>query len=77
MHTLFINTDFIKLSQALKLATNQSGAFAKLIIFDGQVKVNGVACTLRGKKIYNMDIIEISDNVEGLQSRLFQVISKV
>ena len=73
MEKVFINTEFIKLSQALKLANKvESGSFAKMIILDELVKVNGQTCTVKGKKIYNMDIIEIC----GEESSKFQIVSK-
>ncbi|MFK7853045.1 MAG: RNA-binding S4 domain-containing protein [Granulosicoccus sp.] len=38
-----------------------SGAEAKLIIDDGQVKVNGDVETRRRRKIMDQDLIEVSD----------------
>lgn len=38
-----------------------SGAEAKLIIDDGQVKVNGAIETRRRRKIMDQDLIEVSD----------------
>ncbi|WP_156440387.1 S4 domain-containing protein YaaA [Leptotrichia sp. oral taxon 847] len=56
-----INTEFIKLDQLLKWANLvESGAAAKMIILDGNVKVNGKVETRRGKKIYSGDIVEFS-----------------
>lgn len=56
MTTLEINTDFIKLDQALKFANVvESGAFAKEVIQDGFVRVNGMVETRRGKKLYDGD----------------------
>ena len=53
---LFIHTEFIKLDAALKLANViESGGMAKTMIQDGQVKVNGEVCTMRGKKLYPGD----------------------
>ena len=51
-----IGTEFIKLEAALKLANAVcSGGEAKAVIQDGQVKVNGEICTMRGKKLYPGD----------------------
>ncbi len=50
-----IYTDFIKLEAAMKLAQAFSGGTAKAIIQDGEVTVNGEACTMRGKKLYPGD----------------------
>lgn len=56
MTLLEINTEFIKLDQALKFANVvESGAFAKEVIQDGFVKVNGLVETRRGKKLYDGD----------------------
>lgn len=47
-----ITTEYIKLQDALKYANVvYSGGEAKQLILDGQVKVNGEACTMRGKKL--------------------------
>lgn len=51
-----IHTEFIKLQDALKYANAvESGGFAKAVIQDGEVKVNGEVCTMRGKKLYPGD----------------------
>ena len=55
---IFINTEFIRLDSALKLADAvQSGGHAKVIIQDGEIKVNGEVCTQRGKKLHVGDKI--------------------
>ena len=49
---LEITTEFIKLQDAMKYANAvYSGGEAKVLIQDGQVKVNGEVCTMRGKKL--------------------------
>ena len=59
MKAVEIQDDFIKLGQLLKLADLvSSGAEAKVVITEGQVKVNGEVETRRGKKIYPQDIVE-------------------
>ena len=51
-----IETEFIKLESAMKFANAvPSGGMAKNIIQDGEVKVNGEVCTMRGKKLYPGD----------------------
>ena len=56
-----INTEFIKLDQLLKWANlTGSGVEAKIFIQNGEVKVNGVVETRRGKKIYDGDIVEFA-----------------
>lgn len=62
METIKINTEFIKLSQMLKMASLvQSGGEAKQIILEGLILVNGEVCTQRGKKLYKDDIIEFDE----------------
>lgn len=54
-----IHTPFIRLDAFLKLANLvESGGMAKNVIQDGQVKVNGQVCTLRGKKLVPGDVAE-------------------
>ena len=51
-----IHTEFIKLQDAMKYANIvYSGGEAKQLILEGQVKVNGEVCTMRGKKLYPGD----------------------
>ena len=51
-----IGTEFIKLEAAMKFCNAaESGGMAKAVIQDGEVKVNGEVCTMRGKKLYNGD----------------------
>ena len=55
-----IKTPFIKLEQLMKLANlTDTGGFAKQLIQDGIVKVNGEVCTMRGKKIRNGDRVTV------------------
>ena len=59
-----ISTEFIKLQDALKYANLvYSGGEAKTLIQEGQVKVNGGVCTMRGKKLRNGDKFEFMGNV--------------
>ena len=52
METIHLREDFIKLGQALKAAgLVESGVEAKLVIQDGQVKVNGQVEYQRGRKL--------------------------
>ncbi|MCF0134020.1 MAG: RNA-binding S4 domain-containing protein [Blautia sp.] len=58
MMEITIRDDFIKLGQALKLAgVVQDGVEAKIMIQNGQVKVNGETDLRRGRKVYVSDII--------------------
>ncbi|CDA88054.1 uncharacterized protein BN547_02180 [Clostridium sp. CAG:230] len=59
MEAVVISDDFIKLGQLLKLANMvSSGVEAKIVIQNGEVKVNGEIDTRRGKKIYPNDVVE-------------------
>jgi ribosome-associated protein len=63
-----IKTPFIKLEQLLKLAgLTDTGGFAKQLIQDGRVLVNGEGCTMRGKKIRNGDKVTV-ENYEVIVS---------
>ncbi len=54
-----IDTDFIRLDAFLKMNDAvQSGGHAKIVIQEGEVKVNGEICTMRGKKLRKGDIAE-------------------
>ena len=54
-----ITTEYIKLQDAMKFANIvYSGGEAKTLIQEGEVKVNGEICTMRGKKLYNGDKFE-------------------
>lgn len=60
MKSIKIDTDFIKLGQLLKMAgLVDSGAHAKIMIINGDVKLNGNIEMQRGKKVYKGDIVEV------------------
>ena len=62
MKTVIITTEFIKLQDLLKFANVVcTGGEAKIIIQEGEVKVNGEVCTMRGKKIRPGDLVELGD----------------
>ena len=55
-----IDTDFVKLDSFLKYANAViSGGEAKEVIAGGKVSVNGEICTMRGKKLYKTDRVEL------------------
>jgi len=59
-----IGTEFIKLESALKLANAvPSGGQAKVLIQEGEAKVNGEVCLMRGKKLYPGDRFELNGQV--------------
>ena len=56
-----IETEFIKLQDLLKFAgAVETGGEAKLLIQNGEVKVNGQVCTQRGKKLRPGDRVELN-----------------
>lgn len=56
-----IDTDYIRLDALLKLADAvQSGGHAKIVIQDGEVKLNGEVCVQRGKKMRDGDTAEFN-----------------
>ena len=60
MQAVKIETPFIRLDALLKFAgAVETGGEAKLLIQDGEVKVNGEVCTMRGKKLYPGDRAEL------------------
>lgn len=55
-----IRTEFIKLDSLLKFAgLTDTGGFAKELIQNGAVTVNGEVCTMRGKKIRSGDEVAV------------------
>lgn len=57
-----INTEFIKLEALLKYgALVGTGGEAKIRIQEGEVKVNGEVCTMRGKKIRSGDRVTLGE----------------
>ena len=59
MEEIFLRDEFIKLGQAIKAAgLVESGVEAKIVIKDGEVKVNGKVETQRGKKLFGGEVVE-------------------
>ncbi len=59
-----ITDDFIRLDTLLKLAgITETGGQAKFIIQNGEVKLNGEVCTMRGKKVYPGDFAEYRSQI--------------
>lgn len=57
-----ISTEFIKLDSLLKFASlTDTGGFAKELIQQGGVRVNGEVCTMRGKKIRSGDEVSVEN----------------
>ena len=62
--TVKIETEFIKLQDLLKFAgAAETGGEAKLLVQNGEVKVNGEVCTMRGKKLRPGDRAELDGRV--------------
>ena len=62
MKEIKINTDIIKLDSFLKWAGAVClGSEAKILIQEGQVKVNGEVDVRRGRKLKKEDIIEFNN----------------
>ena len=57
-----IKEEFIRLDSAMKLAGMvYTGGHAKIVIQNGEVKVNSSVCTMRGKKLYKGDKVEFEN----------------
>lgn len=57
--TVRIDTEYIRLQDLLKLSgLAATGGMAKIVIQNGEVKVNGEVCTMRGKKLRSGDVAE-------------------
>ncbi len=63
-----ITTEFIKLDSLLKFAgLCDTGGFAKELVQQGAVLVNGEVCTMRGKKIRPGDTVAVDRFVVEVQ----------
>jgi len=63
-HEIKIHTEYIKLQDLLKFAgAVETGGEAKVRIQEGEVRVNGEPCTMRGKKLYPGDRAELDGAV--------------
>ena len=55
-----IKTEYIKLEALLKFSgVTETGGEAKQAIQEGEVRVNGETCTMRGKKLRSGDVAEL------------------
>ncbi len=63
-----IKTEFIKLDSLLKFAgLCDTGGFAKELVQQGAVSVNGEVCTMRGKKIRSGDVVSVDKFIVEVQ----------
>ncbi len=61
---LSIDSEFIRLQDLLKFSgLCATGGMAKIVIQNGEVKVNGEVCTMRGKKLRGGDTAEYEGNI--------------
>ncbi len=59
-HSFPITTEYIKLDAFLKFTGSVgTGGEAKELVQNGQVKVNGEVCTMRGRKLRPGDRVEL------------------
>lgn len=59
-----VDGEFIKLDSFLKLCNAvQTGGHAKIVIQEGEVKVNNEVCTQRGKKLHTGDEVEFDNRI--------------
>ena len=64
METITINEEFIRLDHLMKFSGMCiSGGRAKYLIQNGEVKLNGEVCTMRGKKIRPGDKVEYQNRM--------------
>ena len=63
-----IDTDFIRLDSFLKMCDAvQTGGHAKIVIQEGEVRVNGEICTQRGKKLRSGDNAEFENVIYNVE----------
>ena len=64
MEIIKINEEFIRLDSLMKFSGMcNSGGRAKYLIQNGEVKLNGEICTMRGKKIRPGDKVEYNNRI--------------
>ena len=68
MKIVTITTEYIKLQDLLKLADAvATGGEAKIRVQEGEVLVNGVVCTQRGRKIRPDDTVDYHGLLLGVR----------
>lgn len=67
---IYINTEYITLDNALKLAGIVStGGQAKMLIQDELIYVNNEICSMRGKKLKPGDTFKFEKNIYEVKSK--------
>ncbi|MCO7273198.1 MULTISPECIES: RNA-binding S4 domain-containing protein [Cellulosimicrobium] len=65
-----ISDDVIRLGQFLKLAgLAESGAEARELVTEGEVRVNGEVDTRRGRQLHRGDVVSV-DHPQGTESAI-------
>ena len=60
--------DYIRLDDLLKnVGVVNTGGHAKIVIQEGEVKVNGETCTMRGKKLRQGDYAEYEKTIYNVK----------
>ena len=63
-HEFVLKTEYIKLDNLLKAAgAVNTGGHAKIVITNGEVRINGEICTQRGKKLREGDRVEYGTDI--------------
>lgn len=63
-----LTSDFIRLDDLLKnVAVVNTGGHAKIVIQNGEVKVNNEICTMRGKKLRSGDTVEYERTIYNVK----------
>ena len=64
----FLKAEYIRLNDLLKnLSLVNTGGHAKIVIQDGEVKVNNETCTMRGKKLRDGDTVEYENVIYNIK----------
>jgi ribosome-associated protein len=62
MKEIEVNTEIIKLDSFLKwCGAVDMGSVAKIVVQNGEVKLNGEVMTMRGKKLKKGDVVEYNN----------------
>lgn len=69
MEIITISEEYIRLDNLMKYSgLCNSGGRAKYLIQNGEVKLNGEVCTMRGKKIRSGDIVEYQNKTVKVEN---------
>ena len=69
MEIITISEEYIRLDNLMKYSgLCNSGGRAKYLIQNGEVKLNGEVCTMRGKKIRSGDMIEYQNKTVKVEN---------